>query len=188
MPDQNPPQDLQTLLAQGIAESNAQEPDAALAIFIRCVEAYPHAPEPHLLMAAQHAAHGRLEQAQNAFASAVLLAPDFHIARYQLGLLQMTCGQSPMALLTWQPLLQLPEDNPLLHFVRGYAALANDDFAIAVKHFEGGLTRENANAPLAEDIKKVLAKVHEITRETAEEEALPAEGAGQHILFSNYQR
>jgi tetratricopeptide (TPR) repeat protein len=190
MPDQNPPQDLQSLLDQGIAASNAREPDAALAIFVRCIQAYPHAPEPHLLIAAQHAAHRRFEQAENAFASAILLAPDLHVARYQLGLLQLTCGRATMALLTWQPLLLLPEDNPLAHFVRGYAALANDDFGIAEKHFDSGLDCENGNAPLAEDIQKVLLKVREIIHQTAEKDSPPAEEASrqQHVLLSNYQR
>ena len=188
MPDQNPPEDLQSLLEQGIAASNAQEPDAALAIFVRCIQVYPYAAEPHLLMAAQHAAHRRFEQAENAFASALLLAPDLHTARYQLGLLQMTCQRAPMALLTWQPLLQLPEDNPIVHFVRGYIALANDDFTAAMKHLESGLTRENENPALAEDIKKVLLKVREIIDQTAGKDMSEAENTGQHVLLSNYQR
>lgn len=189
MLDQNPPPDLQSLLQQGIAASNTQESDAALEIFVRCIQAYPSAPQPHLLIAAEHAAHRRFEQAENAFASAILLAPDLHVARYQLGLLQMTWERAVMALLTWQPLLLLPEDNPLVHFVRGYAALANDDFTTAANHFEVGLDLKNENAPMAEDIKKVLLKVREIILQKAENGSSPAEDMPQqHVLLSNYQR
>ena len=50
---------------------------------------------------------------------AVALAPDFLIARYQLGFFELTSGEVDNALATWGPLLRLPEDNYLRQFVEG---------------------------------------------------------------------
>lgn len=179
-----------SLLAEGLAASRAGASAQAFELFRRSAEADPRAAEPHLLMAAQHAAQGHFEEAEAAFANAILLAPGLHIARYQLGLLQMSGGRMALAALSWQPLLQLPEGNALLHFVRGYMALANDEFAQALLHFESGLRLNTSNPALSADIGKVMARIRELPAGATphnDPSPDPDRGDVQHVLLSNYQ-
>ena len=116
---------------------------------------------PHFLLGSQYAALGQFDKAEAALANAVLLAPSLHIARYQLGLLQFSSGRAAVALVTWEPLFSLEDAQPLGHFVRGFAALAQDEFAQAKAFFEAGLARNTENAALSHDIEKVLRGIEE---------------------------
>jgi tetratricopeptide (TPR) repeat protein len=177
-----------SLLARGLAASRAGAVAEAFDLFKRSAEAEPRAAKPYLLMGAHHAAQGRFEEAEAAFANAVLLAPELHIARYQLGLLQMSGGRMALAALSWQPLLQLAEDNALLHFVRGYMALASDEFKQALQHFELGLQHNLDNPALSADIGKVMARIRELMLEVAPHHDQPPDSSSaQHVLLSNYQ-
>lgn len=118
------------------------------------------------LIASDEAAAGHVEAAEAAFAQAVLLAPAFHLARYQLGLLQFSSGRASVALITWQPLLDLAESDPLPHYVRGFGALAQDDFAQALAHYRAGLERENPNPAVAADVMKVVEQVERLLPES----------------------
>ncbi len=149
-------QDADQLLQAGIAASQAHDSEQALALFARASAACPQSGVPHLLAGAEHAALGCFDQAEAAFAKAVLLAPGLDVARYQLGLLQFSGGRVGVALVSWQPLFALDDALALGHFVRGYAALAQDDLAKARAHFVRGLACHADNAPLASDIQKVV--------------------------------
>ena len=150
------------------------------------------------LLAAELAQAGAFGEAEAAYANAVLLAPQFHIARFQLGLLQFTSGRAAIALLTWQPLLALGDEEPLPHFVRAFAALAGDQFAQALEAFAAGIERNSANEPLNADMRKVMAGIEDLlrTREaeptaaqaTAAEDGAGDDGAGEgaHVLLANY--
>jgi tetratricopeptide (TPR) repeat protein len=95
------------LLEQGLAASQANDSVRALDLFAQASAAAPTAGLPHFLMASEWASLGEIEKAEAAFANAVLLAPDLTIAHYQLGLLQFSSGRAALALVIWQPLLQL---------------------------------------------------------------------------------
>jgi tetratricopeptide (TPR) repeat protein len=145
------------------------------------------------LLAAELAQAGAMGEAEAAYANAVLLAPQFHIARFQLGLLQFTSGRAAVALLTWQPLLALGDDDALPHFVRAFAALAGDQFAQAREAFEAGIARNSANEPLNADMRKVMAGIEDLLRKqavepAADQPASPEEEAGEgaHVLLANY--
>ena len=141
---------------------------------------------PHFLMGSEYAALGEIDKAEIALANAVVLAPALHIARYQLGLLQFSSGRASLAFVSWGPLVDLDESQPLLHFVRGFAALAQDDFAAAESHFEAGLLRNHENPALSADIQKVMAGIRQA--KAAGPRAVNAdEGqAAEHVLVSNY--
>lgn len=179
------PSDFDRLLADGVAASRADDRQAALGLFARAGEADPASPLPHFLIGSEQASAGDFAQAELAFASALLLAPDFALARYQLGLLQFSSQRAPVALLTWQPLFALPEHDALLHFVRGFAALAQDAFTEAVGHFRRGLACTPANPALCSDILQVVEAVERLG--TAAEPA-GEEPAGAHVLLSAYSR
>lgn len=180
----------QTLLQQGIEAGQAQAHAQALDLYQQSAAADPTWGIPFFLIGSHHASQGELEQAELAFANAVLLSPEFTMARYQLGTLQFSAGRAATALVSWQPLLSLPESDPLPHFVRAYAALAQDDFETAIRYYEDGLARNTGNEALSGDIRKIIARIAEL--QAAASDAAPpqaADGAEEnHVLLSNYQR
>jgi hypothetical protein len=175
------------LLEQGLQASREQRAQAAIELFALASDVAPAEGMPHFLMASEHAAEGRIEAAERDFANAVLLAPGFHLARYQLGLLQFSSERAGAALVTWQPLLDLPDGHALGHFVRGFAALARDGFDAAQRHFQQGLACSEGQPALAADIERVLAAVQRLQAPPEGSPAL-AEGAADHVLLSAYAR
>jgi tetratricopeptide (TPR) repeat protein len=101
-------------------------------------------------MGAEHACRGELSLAESEFLRALRLAPALHLARYQLGLLQFGSQRTAEAMETWRELLDLAESQPLGHFVRGFAALLEDNRDGSVRHFRRGLalSRDEAAAAL----------------------------------------
>jgi tetratricopeptide (TPR) repeat protein len=177
--------DLDRLLAEGLAASQHGQRESALALFRRASEDYPASALPHFLLASEQASAGDFAQAEISFANAVLLASDFALARYQLGLLQFSSNRAPVALLTWQPLFALPEEEALLHFVRGFTALAQNAFTQSLAHFRRGLECTPANPALCTDILQVVEAV-----ERLESGAPPSEDdtVAAHVLLSAYSR
>lgn len=177
--------DLDRLLAEGMAASRANRREEALALFQRAVEADPASSLPHFLLAAEHASAGDFARAELSYASSLLLAPDFSLARYQMGLLQFSSQRATVALLTWQPLFLLPEADALLHYVRGFAALAQDAFADALRHFRRGLECTPANPVLSADILQVVEAVERLQ---APGDAGADDTVATHVLLSAYAR
>lgn len=186
------------LIISGVAASRADNIVEAIKIFQRASATDPTAALPQFLLGAEFAALGDMTQAEAAFANATRLAPEFPMARYQLGLVQFSSGRAAMGLLTWQPLLDLPDTDPLPHIVNGFAALAQDRFEEALAFYEQGLARNTANPPLSGDIEKVMAGIRDAMARNAEAErasnadAESADAAdassNAHILLANYQQ
>ncbi|WP_427915268.1 hypothetical protein ACPWT1_10280 [Ramlibacter sp. MMS24-I3-19] len=137
-------------LDRGLAASVEQRTALALSHFAQASALAPASGVPHLLMGAEHACRGDLVLAEDAYAVALRLAPELHLARYQLGLLQFGARRTAAALATWQPLFALCASQPLGHFARGFAALVEDDHEVALRHFRRGLalSRDDVAAAL----------------------------------------
>lgn len=196
--------DADALIQQGLTASQAGRVDEALSLFKQASAFAPASGLPHFLMAAEWAQLGRMEEAETAYATAVLLAPGLEMARYQLGLLQFTSGRIALALVTWGPLFELPPSNPLRHIVNGFAALAGDDFGTAEARFRDGMALNHANEPLNHDLQMLLGRMADALKAASQEtapDAAPtaaAEGpgaesteesaeSGLHVLLANYQ-
>ncbi|MDB5874630.1 MAG: Tetratricopeptide domain protein [Ramlibacter sp.] len=180
------------LLSAGLAASHANNSEQALHMFHEASMVSPANPVPHFLIGSEYASLGLSDKAEAALASAVVLAPRFHVARYQLGLLQLSGGRASVGLVTWEPLFQLEEADALVHFVRGFAAVVADDIHSARRHFESGLPRGQDNPALCEDVRRVMATLDQ--RAVQESNNAPAaSGSGManaaasiHVLVSNY--
>ncbi|MEO6938249.1 MAG: hypothetical protein ABI171_23175 [Collimonas sp.] len=192
---QSVPDNLHPLLQQAIRASQANDSDAALSLFEQAGKEEPGSPLPHFLMGAELAQLGKMAEAEAAYARAVILAPEFLIARFELGVLQFVTARPAIAMVTWQPLLQLPDSDPLKQFVLGYGALAQDAFDDALHHFEQGIVANTTNAALNGNIQLLIAEIHRLratqpvtpttpTEPAADEEALP----DNHFLLSNYNQ
>ncbi len=173
------------LIAEGIAASRENRTEAARDLFAQASALVPTSGIPHFLIGSEHAAAGNIEQAEAAMANAVLLSPEFVLARYQLGLLQFSSERASVALVTWEPLFRLPEQESLGHFVRGFAALAQDQFEEALRHYRSGLASPDANPAVAADIAQVVTAVERLLQRT---DAPAGSELTQHVLVTGYGR
>lgn len=183
------------LIQKGLAASARNLTEEAMGLFQLAAARAPHAGLPHFLLGAELASAGRMDEAEAAYSNAVLLAPDLHMARYQLGLVQFTSGRAALALVTWEPLFGLPAAHALQQAVHGFAALAQDDFGLAVEHFRTSMALNQDNAPLNRDLQLVIRTIEEHVAAPQQSEGLQetsetdAQRSGElHVLLNNYQR
>jgi len=182
------------LIQKGLAASRAQHVDEALALFQEAARLVPESGLPHFLIGAELAQLRRMDEAEMAYANAVLLAPSLDMARYQLGLIQFTSGRAALALVTWGPLFQHPPDSALQRIVHGFAALAQDDFPAATACFREGMALNLDNAALNRDLQLMLDRIAAHTHAGAPISDPPApdetsaDGQELHVLLSNYQQ
>lgn len=178
-----------SVLDQALEASAADDADKAIELFrLACADA-PSDPVPHFLLGAELAQARHYAEAEAAYAGAVALAPGFAIARYELGTLQFTSSRVPVALVTWQPLMALPEGDPLKLFVQGYAALAQDRFQEALAFFHDGIAANHGNAALNANIRTLMDEIGNAAGAgKAGPSETPQETAGAHILLDAYRR
>lgn len=96
-------------------------------------------------------AHGELTRA-------VQLAPDFHLARFQLGFFELTSGEAQNALETWAPLDRLPDAHFLRKFVGGLRSLIADQFEAAITQLRAGIALNHENLPLNRDMQLIIER------------------------------
>lgn len=175
------------LLAQAIAASKADQAEQAISLFRQAAQAAPTAAIPHFLLGAELAELNRSQEAEAAYAQALLLAPDLHMARFQMGLLQFLTGRVAMALLTWDALGKLPESLSLQRAVTGFAALAHDQADDAVRLLEQAIAASDADPVLAQNLKQLIERIRaQLNQPAATEEGQPPQDA-LHVLLANYQ-
>lgn len=128
----------------------------------RLVGQYPEDPRLHFLRGSILAGIGRPIEALASFRSAVKLAPDFAIARFQLGFFLLTSGEAAEALSVWGPLALLPEGHYLRLFVGGLTHLIRDEFGDTIRVLEHGIAANQDNPPLNRDMQLIISRVRAI--------------------------
>lgn len=144
-------EEIQQLLAAMQSDSPGE-----LAFAEQLIDAYPEDPRLHFLRGSVLAGSGRPIEAHASLSRAVALAPDFAIARFQLGFFELTSGEAARALATWEPLGNLPEDHYLTHFVIGLRHLINDEFSEAIAALREGIAINVENLPLNRDMQLII--------------------------------
>lgn len=119
---------------------------------------FPTDPRLHFMHGSVLAGMKKPLEAHAALARAVELAPDFAIARYQLGFFELTSGEVDKALATWGPLLRLPADAYLRKFVEGLTFLIRDEFEQAFALLREGIALNRENEPLNGDIRLLVSE------------------------------
>ena len=147
-------EDLQALM---VAMQSDEGSD--LAQVDRLITDHPDDPRLHFLRGSILAAIGRPIEALPALRRAVELAPDFSIARFQLGFFQLTSGEAANALSTWGPLALLADNHYLRSFVAGLTHLIRDEFAEAQTHLRAGIEANLENPPLNRDMQLILDQI-----------------------------
>ena len=181
------PSEYEELFAEAIARSQRGESAEAIACLERLTGVPGSGGDACHLLAAEYVSVGRLQEAEEAFAEAILRSPELLVARFQLGLLQVTQGRRAAAQLTWTPLLSLPRLNALRCYVEGYVALINDQFAEATAHLSRGLSLPQDNEALMGDIRKTLEAMSiQMSGASVDDANDQSDGVGKHVLLSNY--
>lgn len=192
-PTQSSDSEARRLIDVGLALSQQGQSVDAISRFR---EGIGHAPGwylAHFLLGSEYAAAGDQGAAEACFAQTVLLAPEFHLARYQLGLLQFSGGRPHVAMVSWASLQLLPPDQPFPHLVDAFTALMSDQLHEARAQFMAAVPLAR-NAGLEADIGKLIARLDEqagagaMARAAAEAAAGPTvkTEAQSHVLLSNY--
>jgi len=131
---------------------------------------------------------GRLIEAHRALSRAVALAPDFAIARFQLGFFQLTSGEAEHALETWGRLDRLADGHYLRKFVDGLRCLIRDDFTGAIEQLQQGAALNEENPPLNRDMQLIIDQCRSLlARERAADQSGEAASETSLILqqFAN---
>jgi len=183
MADQTQPNPMDQALAASAANDTAK----AIELFSQACELAPSDPVPHFLLGAELAQAGRHSDAELAYAGAVALAPGFAIARYELGTLQFLMSRITVALVTWQPLLELPNGDPLKLFVQGFGCLTQSQPEQAIDYFRKGIEANTTNAALNANIRRLIERIESTPVPTS---APGGDGNAEasHVLLGAYRR
>jgi Flp pilus assembly protein TadD len=146
------PDEEMTLLLEAMQSDSPDE----VARAEQLIDTYPEDPRLHFLRGSALAGMGRPIEAHAALSRAVELAPEFVLARFQLGFFELTSGEAGRALATWGPLDAMPQDHYLAHFVRGLRHLIRDEFASAIAALRAGQAVNTENPPLNRDMQLII--------------------------------
>lgn len=147
-----PPDKLQALIEQCDAGNSPRVLDDL-------ISAYPGDPRLQFLKGSRLAGQGDYRAARAAMRRAVDIAPDYVVARFQLGLLELSSGEPIAAQETWGPLHGLPRDSFVRLFVEGLCHLIRDEFGDAVRCLQDGIALNQENAPMNRDMQLVVDEI-----------------------------
>ncbi|NHZ80748.1 hypothetical protein F2P44_15915 [Massilia sp. CCM 8695] len=121
----------------------------------------PDATAPaHLLLGAGYAQLQMYDRAAAEMESALAVDPSFAIARFQLGLLQLTSGDAERAMNTLLPLQELGEQHALGQFGRGLIHLMRNEFGPTLACMAQGMLLNTDNPALNADMQQIVDKVN----------------------------
>ena len=144
---------------QQLIDALRRDDGDALGLSERYIDAYPDDARLHFLRGSILAGGGRPIEAHASLSRAVALAPDFALARFQLGFFELTSGEAVRALATWAPLATtLPDDHHLRRFVTGLDHLVHDGFDAAADALRVGIAANDENPVLRRDMAVVVVK------------------------------
>ncbi len=180
----HPPDYLPDLLQQ----IQAIEGDRPSTVSLLIAAAQEHAQDarPLLLLGAELIHAGALDQGEAALVEALRRDSTFAIARFQLGLLQVTRDRPDDARATWAPLDDLDTNDPLRLFKTGLELLVQGRPAEARPWLERGIEHNQSNQPLNRDMRMVLGQVDAMT--SGGSPPASPETPQDHFLISSYRK
>lgn len=145
-----------------ILEVAAADTMAGVAAIDTALDSWPDDARLHFLKGSMLIGEKRFIAAHSALTRAVALAPEFHLARFQLGFFELTSGEAETARATWLPLHSLPDDNCLKVFVDGLEHLIADRFEACIAELRRGIALNRENGPLNGDMQLIISQCEEI--------------------------
>ena len=134
---------------------------AGLAHVAALLDDHPRDPRLHFLYGSLLAGNGRFEESHDAMARAVEIAPDYAIARFQLGLLELSSGDAAAACATLEPLAADEAETALPLFARGLQSLARDELGAARALLRRGIAVNREHPLVSRDMELIIARIGE---------------------------
>jgi tetratricopeptide (TPR) repeat protein len=187
-PQTLPRLDDEELLHLAIEASRKQRHGDAIQYLKDAAAQSPGNAKVRFLLGAEHAQIGLLDRAEEDMTAALEIDPALVPARFQLGLLFLVRARIAEASEAWKPLDALPESDPYLHFKRGLEYLVKDEFARCEEAIAKGLQLNTVNAPLNQDMQRIIDDVKSRTQPPAGGEATAESEQSGHVLLSAYTR
>jgi tetratricopeptide (TPR) repeat protein len=182
-------------LHEMLALAGDDEP-AALARIETLLADHPGDPRLHFMKGSLLAAQQRYTEGQAAMRHAVDLAPGYDIARFQLGLLELSSGDAQAADATLQPLADAAGEHALSLFALGLRHLARDNFDQAEALLRRGIEINEDHPLVSRDMELMLAGIADARAKAAADTHRPAGGAAAddddddvsaaHLLLRRY--
>lgn len=169
------------LLEHALDRMNAGRDGEAVDLLVALLESEPTHVHAQYLLAAQLAQMGLFEQAEVGLRAVVAQAPDYDMARFQLGQMLLLKGALPEAQDTFGPLL--PRTDAVGAFARGLCAAGAEDVPTAMREFESGLALPQENQALAHDMSVFLEKL----RASVADEQAAFSPAVSSMLLASYR-
>lgn len=156
--------DANELLFLAIRDSESGDHESAISKLKQALTDEPKNAQIQYMLAAEHAEIGMYERAADGMAAAIALEPSLYTASFQLGLLHMTNGNIEKAIVAWEHLDELPEDEPLLLFKVGLSKLAEEALFEAKDYLERGIKANQSNPALNNDMERVLGNINDLIK------------------------
>lgn len=164
--------------------------EGGLTTLDKLIRGYPLDPRLHFLKGSVLAGLQRYEEGRSAMARSIEIAPDFALARYQLGFLDLTSGRAVDAIGVWTPLFNLKDDTPLRVLAEGLTHLAGDNFSEARRLLKKGIALNTEHPLVNADVQLILDEIADkddaqpVAESKAEEG--PAPPSATHQLLQQY--
>lgn len=166
---------------------------AALARIAALLGEYPDDPRLYFLKGSLLAAQTQYDEGRAAMRRAVELSSGYDIARFQLGLLELSSGDAEAADATLQPLADTPGEGALSLFALGLRHLARDNFDQAEALLRRGIEVNIEHPLVSRDMELMLAGIAEARAKGATQAPPPSAEAGSeedvsaaHLLLQHY--
>lgn len=144
---------------EAITAQLRDDEDRALLRLDQLISDYADDARLHFLKGSVLAGAGDIERGHASIAHAVELAPGYHLARFQLGLLELSSGDGPAAQRTWAPLSELASDDFLRLFAAGLDHLIRDEFEDCRALLTHGMALNELLPEMNEDMRLVLSNL-----------------------------
>jgi tetratricopeptide (TPR) repeat protein len=145
--------DNEELLRLSLDAINAHRDADAISMLKHILVSEPEHVHATYLLAAQHAQIGMFDRAESGFRAVLALAPEFAIARFQLGQLLTMKGAGDEAKQVLAPLSS--GEDALAAYARGMSALASDDPSTGIRELEQGLALIQEIPALTSDMQRL---------------------------------
>jgi tetratricopeptide (TPR) repeat protein len=153
----------QELLALAVEATRRGDSGHSLAYLKEAAERDDVAPEALFLLGSEYAQISMVDDARACLERAIAKAPNYAIARFQLGFLHLTGGQAQSALDAWEPLNEIDDSLPqapyLLAFHKGMQHLIRDEFEEALLCLEKGVGLNQDNPALNGNMQFIMDKL-----------------------------
>jgi predicted Zn-dependent protease len=174
-------------LADAVARLQADERAGAERVQALSLD-FPADARLHFLHGSLRAAAGAYDEALQSMRRAVALDPRFAVARFQLGLLELSSGEAAAARATLEPLDEGGGEDALSLFARGLRRLASDDLASAADLLRRGIAAGGGEPLIRRDMQMMLERIEaESPPPTQQPQPEPEqEISAAHLLLRQY--